>query len=65
MSSKMCYDVYMIGKNAMALFRSLLTFSGALFISMNSDKYQAKAETFDNFDTFERKVVTLPVEADT
>jgi hypothetical protein len=63
MSTKMCIDAHLIGKNTLALYRSLLTFSGALFITMNNDTYQPKPEIFENFDVFEREVVKLPVDA--
>ena len=37
MGMKLCYDVHVIGKNTLALFRSLFTFTGAFIMTLNSD----------------------------
>jgi Ubiquitin elongating factor core len=36
MGVKMCIDAHLVGKNTLANFRSLFTFSNALFLSMNN-----------------------------
>jgi hypothetical protein len=33
---KLCYDAHLIGKNTLANFRSLFTFTNCLIISLNS-----------------------------
>ena len=36
MGTKMCIDAHFTGKNILSGFRSLFTFTGALFICMNN-----------------------------
>ena len=54
MGQKMCIDAHLIGKNTLAGFRSLFTFTGTLFIVMNtSERYlETRADFFDNIDIF-------------
>ena len=52
MSMKMCYAAHLFGKNVLALFRSLFTFTGSLIISINSLKTPLSLSYFEDFDTF-------------
>lgn len=50
---KLCLDVHLVSKNILAGFRSLFTFTGALFIAMNNyEYYVAHPEIFATVDTF-------------
>lgn len=41
----MCIDAHLVGKNTLANFRSLFTFTGALFLVMNNaETYLSKSE---------------------
>lgn len=65
MGIKMCYDAHVTGKNTLAGFRSFFTFTGCMFIVLNnSQEYLSKknqlAEIFDNIESFQSKVVSLP-----
>lgn len=62
LATRLCIDAHIIGKQTLATFRELLTFSGALFISMNSGQSTLNASIFENFDTFQQHLVKLPVE---
>ena len=62
MGSKMCIDAQLTGKNTLAGFRQLFSFTGALFISMNNSyEYVARkatlAEVFENIDVFQTKLI--------
>lgn len=57
MGAKMCIDAHLVGKNTLANFRSLFTFTGSLFICMNNyENYNSKKdqlkEIFENIDLF-------------
>ena len=53
MGVKMCIDAHIIGKNTLTGYRSLFTFTGALFIAMsNYNNYTTKPDLFYNYDTF-------------
>lgn len=60
-SYKLCYDAHLFGKNILANFRSLFTFTNALIMSMTSNK-PLNAKYFEDYDTFQKEVITLPVE---
>ena len=63
MGNKMTIDAHWIGKNTLLHFRSLLTFSGALFMAMNSGLHQLDPQIFQNLDDFQAKVLSsLPIE---
>jgi len=54
----MCIDVHLTGKNTLAGFRSLFTFSGSLFIVLNNSsdfksKRQQLPDIFNNLDLFQ------------
>ena len=58
LGTKMCLDVHLVGKQTLANFRSLLTFSGALFISMaRHQNYEAKPQLFENIDAFQEQIL--------
>jgi hypothetical protein len=62
MGMKMCMDAHLIGKNTLANFRSLLTFTGALFVTMNNyEYYTAQSYLFESTDLFQQKVIHLPI----
>jgi hypothetical protein len=57
MGQKMCIDAHITGKNTLAGFRSLFTFTGSLMIVMNNsreylDKRHQWADLFDNIEIF-------------
>ena len=55
---KMCLDVHVVGKQTLANFRSLLTFSGALLISMaRYQNYEAKPYLFENIEVFQEQIL--------
>lgn len=69
MGAKMCIDAHLIGKNTLAGFRSLFTFTGVLFICMNNSldfisKKSQLPEIFEHLDLFTNKLLKLPVLAD-
>ncbi|CDW72140.1 u box domain-containing protein [Stylonychia lemnae] len=63
MGVKMCIDVHLLGKSILGNFRSLFTFTGALFISMTSQKstgpYQIPPESFQDLEEFEKQAIEL------
>jgi hypothetical protein len=66
MGAKMCIDVHLTGKNTLAGFRSLFTFSGALFMCMNNyeefiSKKSQLSEIFENIDLFTHNILKLPI----
>jgi len=53
MGMKMCIDAHICGKNILTHFRSLFTFTGALFIVMNNYEYYISSpDYFENIDLF-------------
>ena len=57
MGMKMCIDAHVTGKQTLAGFRSLFTFTGSLFIVMNnSSEFLSKKhqwiDLFENLDVF-------------
>lgn len=58
----MCYDAHIFGKNVLAGFRSLFTFTGSLLISINSNKSVLSPSYFEDFDTFQKQLISLPIE---
>ena len=66
----MCIDAHLVGKNTLANFRSLFTFTGALFLVMNNaETYLSKSDQhgdlFSSLDAFQASLVHLHVHADT
>lgn len=63
----MCIDAHITGKNTLAGFRSLFTFTGALISVMNnSENYLERRhqwpDFFENIEVFQAKLIQLPVE---
>lgn len=61
-SYKLCYDAHIFGKNILANCRSLLTFTGSLIMSLNSLKSNLSPSDFEDYDTFQKQVISLPIE---
>eukprot|EP00347_Sterkiella_histriomuscorum_P007831 403347399 len=62
MGQKLSIDAHLIGKNTLACFRSLFTFSGALFQSMSSgvSPYQLQdKKVFEDIQNFQQMVLML------
>jgi hypothetical protein len=62
MGQKMCIDAHITGKNTLAGFRSLFTFTGALFSVMNnSETYLERRhqwpDFFENIEVFQAKLI--------
>ena len=54
MGVKMCLDAHITGKNTLTNFRSLLTFTGALFVALSySQNYTALPKPEKIFETVE------------
>jgi len=55
---KMCLDVHVVGKQTLSNFRALLTFSGALLISMaRYQNYEQKPHLFENIEVFQEQIL--------
>ena len=53
-SMKLCYDAHLFGKNILASFRSLFTFTGTLIMSINSKRPHFSPSDFEDYDTFQK-----------
>lgn len=67
MGAKLCIDAHVLGKHTLAGFRSLFTFTGALFMSLNNafeynERRSTLGEVFTSVDSFQEQLVRLPTE---
>ena len=58
----MCIDAHITGKNTLAGFRSLFTFTGALFSVMNNseiylERRHQRPDFFENIEVFQAKLI--------
>jgi Ubiquitin elongating factor core len=69
MGAKLCIDAHFVGRQTLPGFRSFFNFTNVLFLVMNnSEEYVTRQssgklpELFENYETFQTKLIQLPTE---